>query len=154
MKDSMKKISEFQIGEKFIDWQGVVQILLMYEEDQANATLRYATKEWKTGIIRTHGTGIVGITQLSFYPYKGRDKNSFYAGFKFALNLCMKHMSTEEKLKAGIYRFGDDHVKMLQAYEGWKANSVEFYDRKYINYQGDKRKPRRDAKTGRVLIVP
>jgi hypothetical protein len=153
-KDSTKLLSDFHIGEKFIDWQGFVQILLMYNADPITNQLEYATKEWKTGVIRKHSSAGLGIFELRFYPYKGRDKISFYAGFRFALNLCMKHMTTEEKLNAGIYRFGDDHLKMLDAYEGWKQNNVSYYDRKYINYQKDKRKVRRDAKSGKFLLVP
>ena len=154
MKDPTKKLSEYHIGEKFIDWSGQVQILLMYCYDPICNTMEYATKDWKIGVIKKHSSTGNGLSELRFYPYRGRDKISFYAGFRFALNLCMKFMSTEEKVKAGIYRFGDDHVKMLDAYELWKHNEVEFYPRQYINTQADKRKIRQDKKSGKYLIVP
>ena len=153
MRYQTKKLKDYKIGEKFYDYNGLVQILLMYEEDQVNNTVRYATKEWKVGTVRTHSsTGCLSDRQ--FFPYKRRDISSFYAGFRFALNLCMKYMTTEEKIQAGIYTFGDDHVKMLYAYEGWLKNNVEFYPRQFINTQGNKRKPRRDALTGKYLCVP
>jgi len=156
MRYKSKMLKDYKIGEKFYDYNGLVQILLMYEEDQVNNTVKYATKEWKVGTVRTHtANGVIShMSDRQFFPYKGRDISSFYAGFRFALNLCMKHMTTEEKINAGIYKFGDDHVKMLYAYEGWLKNNVEFYPRQYINAQGNKRKPRRDALTGKYLLVP
>ena len=154
-QDSTKPLSEFRIGEKFLDWTGLVQILLMYEEDPINSTVQYATKEWKTGIIRTISTCITGISPMAFYPYKGRDKQSFYAGFRFAINLCMKHMTTEQKLDAGIYRYRDDHLMMLKAYSGWKQNNVSFYDRKDINYYGRKGIGNKPVKRkGRLYLQP
>ena len=151
----MVKIEDLKKGDRFYSWNGKVLELLMYETKPDDPDyLRYAVRVWKTDKIETTTFNGVGVRERLFYPYKGRQLNSFYAGFKFAMNLCMKFMTAEEKQKAGIFGFGNEHTAMLKAYDAWKHNITEFYDPQTINIQVDKRKRRQTQKMLKNLLVP
>jgi hypothetical protein len=125
------KLIELKNGDKFYGLDGIIYIFLDYEILPRPATstvdqIRYRMKPWKIGdgIVSVACT-YCGTYDIEVLRYTRRDRGSFLAGFKIAMNLCMKHMRNYDLENTGIETPVDQHMTMLKEYQKWKQNYQE-----------------------------
>jgi len=121
------KLYELKIGQKFY-YQGMIYILEDYRFDlkYPDSWEFYAKQfKWNKHLhIAVHGHDVLNTTL--FYRYVRRDVHSFVNGFKLAMEISTQHMSKRGKKKAGIDDPLKMHMKMMQEYNKWKQNTVDW----------------------------
>ena len=122
------KLYELKKGDKFYDpYEDLIYILIDCDVDMNDPdTIKWRAKAYKTDEIpETRQMRGMGVRDLEYYKYTGRDRNSFLAGFRSAVKICGKHMGSIEKENAGVNDSLAIHMTMLKAYKRWKENIGE-----------------------------
>lgn len=122
------KLYELKKGDKFYNFDdNLIYVLWDCTVDMNDPdTIKWRGKLWKTDDIpetrMIHG---VGVRDIEYYKYTGRDRSSFIAGFRYAMMVCTKYMGPYEMTNAGVDSPVSQHLTMLKEYKKWKENLIE-----------------------------
>ncbi len=123
MKDKVK-LSELKVGDKFYQpFNDLISIFVNCIVDESNQNcIEYHCKLLNTKDIEIHKIYSTNAINQEVYKYNGRDKSSFFAGFRFAMKHCVKYMGIFDLQNAELDDKFKQHLTMLKQYDNWKKN--------------------------------
>lgn len=123
---SYEKLSDLKRGDKFYWYDGTIFILHEVKVPCANQIDFVVRKNRTRGFIKMSHSG-KDATNLMVFRYKGRDKASFNAGFKFAIQYCSQYMDDKQKALAQVDSDVMMHLKLNSIYNYWiNSNNLNF----------------------------
>ena len=129
------KLYELKKGDLFYDhYDNLIYIFVTckYDEKDPN-NIQYRRKLYKyrnpNGLVIPETINISGenVANREYMRFTHRDKGSFIAGFKMAIELCSEHMGKFDLENAGLDNPVRTHMTMLEKYKEWKVNIKELF---------------------------
>lgn len=118
----MVNIRDLKIGKKYYWFDGLVYTLLETQPVSSTQTKFIFRPLYSRSFFTV--TVDVTINQACYmlFEYKRRDKSSFAAGFKRAVEYCGNYMDAMQQATACIDNVATVHMTMNQHYDKWKKN--------------------------------
>jgi hypothetical protein len=123
--NGLVKLYELKKGDKFYSFDdNLIYVLHDCTVDMNDPdNIKWRGRRYKSADINeTHQIHGMGVRDMEYYKYTGRDRSSFMAGFREAIMLCNKHMGSIDKENAGIDNPVAVHMTMLTRYREWCKN--------------------------------
>jgi hypothetical protein len=118
------KLIDLRMGDKFYSLDDdliYVVIAVSYDENKPNE-IKYSARRLNSNIITYHTIHSDNAKDLCVYKYTGRNMTSFLAGYRYAMNRCIKHMGLFDRENAGFNDNFKTHMTMLEDYKRWITN--------------------------------
>lgn len=117
------KLYELKRGEKFYDWEGIIHVMLYCVYDPANPDyIEYDARIFKTNEIVNHRLCGKCVSEQPYIKYTGRDRSSFMAGFKRAVELCKSELTKNQQSILKIEHDVTIHLTAGYSYQRWMRN--------------------------------
>jgi hypothetical protein len=121
----MTRLINLKKGDKFYhfhwDDNRIFELVSLTRIQGEENEFQYQTRELGTDVIKSHtlhGDYVVNRTLVC--KYRGKDRGSFIAGFKAAMQIYQKHMQVFDQENAGLDNRMQCYITMNQEFRNWK----------------------------------
>lgn len=120
-----KNLADVKVGELFYDYIDNTVIYKMIEITFKSPTkIEYVCQQYKTNTIIRKSISTNDIDDVKVLMFNGRDRASFFAGYRFAIQHCKKYMGVFDLENAELNDDLTAHMRMLKVYKNWCNNET------------------------------
>lgn len=119
-----KKLLDVKQGELFYGYSDNIIYKMIEITSSTPTSIKYTVQLYKSDVIFNYGISGADIDGIKVLMFKRRDRESFLAGFRYAIEHCKKHMGVFDLENAELNDDVNTHLRMLKIYKQWCENKI------------------------------